>query len=429
MDTTIFRTLLAIDPNTNFPISTNYVLSTDGFGNLSWQNSIYNLSTISQDFGILPSTIVSLSTQIYDLQQISPGSVPVSQFTSTVAGLGSVGYVSTSQLVSTLTGLGSIGYLSSLSSLGSVGYVSSTQLTSTVAGLGTSTYVSSSQLISTVIGLGSSRYVSSSQLASTLSNLGTTGYVSSTSLFSTVRGLGTSGYVSSSQLISTVRGLGSIGYVSQATLSTTIGERLNVFFNTANTLSINGNNNYVFISSMNEPYFFSSIFNSSITYKGNNGSLLAEVSTTGPITNRTTDFFISTVNTKFDSFSSFINNRSRLTLDIYPNILFTNINTNGISRAFTVSSFLQYGGSPILDPIHQTVLYGINNAASNSFNTSMRLNVAGSVINSNYVNPYVLIHRVVGAGDTAANTFSNANVTLFFDSTTSYYLTIQNLTN
>jgi hypothetical protein len=425
MDPTIYRTLLAIDPNTNFPISTNYMLSTDGFGDLSWQNIIYNLSTISQDVGVLPSTIVSLSTQIYNLQQISPGSAPVLQFTSTVAGLGSIGYISTSQLTSTVRGLGSIGYFSSLSSLASLGYVSSTQLTSTVEGLGTSGYISSSQLISSIIGLGSSRYVSSSQLASTLSNLGTTGYVSSASLFSTLRGLGTTGYISSSQLISTVTGLGSIGYVSQATLSTTVGERLNVFFNTANTLSINGNNNYVFISSMNEPYFFSSIFNSSITYKGNNGALVAQQSTTGI----TTDFYISTLNTQFDSFSSFINDRTRLTLDIYPNILFTNINTNGISRTFSVSSFLQYGGSPILNPIHQTLLYGINNAASNSFNPSMRLNVTGSIINSNYVNPYVLVHRVVSAADVAPNTFSNPNVTLFFDSTTSYYLTIQNLTN
>ena len=425
MDTTIYRTLLAIDPNTNFPISTNYVLSTDGFGDLSWQNIIYNLSSISQDIGVLPSTLVSLSTQIYNLEQISPGSVPGLQFTSTVAGLGSIGYISSSQLTSTVSGLGSIGYFSSLSSLASLGYVSSTQLTSTVEGLGTAGYISSSQLTSTIIGLGSSRYVSSSQLASTLSNLGTTGYVSTASLSSTVRGLGTAGYISSSQFISTVRGLGSIGYVSQATLSTTVGQRLNVFFNTANTLAINGNNNYVFISSMNEPYFFSSIFNSSITYKGENGSYNAAVSTNGA----TTDFYISTLNTQLDSFSSFINNRTKLTLDIYPNILFTNINTNGISRTFTVSSFLQYGDSQILNPIHQTLLYGINNSASNVFAPSMRLNIDGSVINSNYANPYTIMHRCISASDLIPNGFSNPNVTLFFDSTTSYYLTIQNLTN
>jgi len=98
MDPTIYRSLLAIDPNTNFPISTNYILSTDGFGNLSWQNSIYNLSSISQDIGNLPSTIVNLSSQIYSLQQISPGSVPVSQFTSTVAGLGTANYISSYNL-------------------------------------------------------------------------------------------------------------------------------------------------------------------------------------------------------------------------------------------------------------------------------------------------------------------------------------------
>lgn len=427
MDPTIYRSLLAIDPYTNFPISTNYILSTDGYGNIQWQNGLYNLSSISKDVGLLPSTIVNLSTQIYALQQISPGSVPVSQFTSTVAGLGSIGYVSSSQLTSTVVGLGSIGYVnySTISSLGTLGYVSSSQLTSTVGGLGSIGYISSPQLISTVDGLGSYGYVSSSQLASTLSNLATNGYLSSQSLYSTVRGLATYGYVSSTQLNSSFTGLGTLGYVSQATLSTTVGQRLNVFFNTANTLSINGNNNIVSISSMNAPYFYSSFFTSSITYKGNNGALTALQSTTGI----TTDFYISSLNTQIDSFSSFINNKSKLTFDIYPNVLFPNINTNGISRTFVVSSFLQYGGNPLFSSIHQTWLYGINNNASNMFAPTMRLNLSGTQINSNYANPYVLVHRVISAGDVAPNTFSNQNVTLFFDSTTSYYLTIQNLTN
>ena len=197
------------------------------------------------------------------------------------------------------------------------------------------------------------------------------------------------------------------------------------FFNTANTLSINGNNNVVSISSMNAPYFYSSFFYSSIKYKGNNGALTALQSTTG----LTRDFYISSLNTQIDTFSSFINNSSKLTLDIYPNILFTNINTNGISRTFTVSSFLQYGGAPLYNSVHQTWLYGINNNASNMFAPSIRMNISGGQINSNYVNPYVLVHRVVSAADVAPNTFSNQNVTLFFDSTSSYYLTIQNLTN
>ena len=423
MDPTIFRSLLAIDPNTNFPISTNFILSTDGVGVISWQNIIFNLSSLSKDIGVLPSTIISLSTQIYSLQQITPGSVPITQFTSTVTGLGSAGYISSSQLISTVAGLGSIGYVSSVSSLGSLGYISSTQLISTVAGLGTIGYISGG-LTSSLIGLASLGYVSSTQLISSINGLASLAYVSTASVYSTVRGLGSVGYISSSQLISSVIGLGSIGYVSLATLSTTVGQRLNVFFNTTNTLSINGNNNVVSISSMNAPYFFSSIFNSSITYKGNNGSLKAFISTTG-----TTDFYISTLNTQLDSFSSYINNKTMLTLDIYPNMLFPNINTNGVSRTFTVSSFLQYGAAPIYTPIHQTLLYGINNDSSNMFAPSMRLNLGGSVINSNYKEPYVLTHRIISAGDTAPNTFSNQNVNLFFDSTTSYYLTIQNLTN
>ena len=57
MDLTIYRSLLAIDPTTNYPISTNYILSTDGYGDLQWQNILDNISSQSLYLGYLPSTI------------------------------------------------------------------------------------------------------------------------------------------------------------------------------------------------------------------------------------------------------------------------------------------------------------------------------------------------------------------------------------
>ena len=44
-DMLILRTLFALDPDTNMPISTNYVVTTDGIGGLVWLNPFTNLST------------------------------------------------------------------------------------------------------------------------------------------------------------------------------------------------------------------------------------------------------------------------------------------------------------------------------------------------------------------------------------------------
>ena len=70
----ILRTLFALDPDTNMPISTNYVVTTDGIGGLVWLNPYTNLSTAGSGIGYLPSTInglsstvVSLSTQVFNL--------------------------------------------------------------------------------------------------------------------------------------------------------------------------------------------------------------------------------------------------------------------------------------------------------------------------------------------------------------------------
>jgi hypothetical protein len=177
-----------------------------------------------------------------------------SQLTSTVVGLGTVGYVSTaalinhvstanlvnlvsttyltSQLTSTVVGLGTVGYVSTaalinhVSTANLVNLVSTTyltsQLTSTVVGLGTVGYVSTAALINHVstanlVNLVSTTYLTS-QLTSTVVGLGTIGYVSTAALTNLVSTANLLYLVSTSylttQLVNTVAGLGTVGYIS-----------------------------------------------------------------------------------------------------------------------------------------------------------------------------------------------------------------------
>jgi len=47
MDLTVLRSLFALDPNTNIPISTNWFLTADGIGGLQWESMAWNMSTVS----------------------------------------------------------------------------------------------------------------------------------------------------------------------------------------------------------------------------------------------------------------------------------------------------------------------------------------------------------------------------------------------
>jgi len=113
--------------------------------------------------------------------------------TSTIDGLGTLGYISTQQLLSTVVGMGNI-----FISTGTPGYgdVTTGQLISTTIGLG-NIYLStadagqvfSTQLISTTEGLGQ-LYLSTPALVSTIEGLGNVGYISTSGLTSTFQGLG-----------------------------------------------------------------------------------------------------------------------------------------------------------------------------------------------------------------------------------------------
>jgi hypothetical protein len=162
MDLTVFRSLFALDPNTNIPISTNWLMTSDGIGGIQWESMAWYMSSVSIS-----------NIQILDVNKAN--AIPLHNLT-----------IQNGNLL--VDGVGAVG--SGISIL---------QLASSITGLGTAGYVSTASLYSTVAGLGTAGYVSSAGLAKTVAGLGTTGYVSTASLYSTVAGLGTAGYVSSAQ--------------------------------------------------------------------------------------------------------------------------------------------------------------------------------------------------------------------------------------
>ena len=271
-------------------VSTTRALQTSGF--LSSPNLLSTVGGLGSIGYISSATLVSTTagleryiSSFIDPQELASSALQfisstyfTNQLTSTVTGLGSIGYISSASLISTTAGLER--YISSFIdpqelASSALQFISSTyftnQLTSTVGGLGTAGYISSASLISTTGGL--ERYISSfidpqelassvlqfisstyllNQLTSTVGGLGTAGYISSASLtssfisttnfinqsfssFSTAFGPG--GGVQSSNLLSTVTGLGSIGYISSASLTSSFISTTNFISQTISSFS------------------------------------------------------------------------------------------------------------------------------------------------------------------------------------------------
>ena len=285
-NTIILRTILAVTPGTNVPISSGYILASGPGGLMSFTDPLgissikilstlvatipstvstssgpYNafftsqLSTLSSVVASIPSTIsTSFATLPNTVTQITAGT------NITISPAGGNGNVTINAIVASGgVGVTSTNLTSSIIGLGTVGYISSfNPLYSTVIGLGTAGYISSGQLFSTSIGLtaqiaaGGGGGITTANLTSTIVGLGSAGYISTGQLFSTSIGLTAQiaagggggitsanlvGHVSTanlanlvsttyltSQLNSTVIGLGTAGYISTSHLfSTTIG--------------------------------------------------------------------------------------------------------------------------------------------------------------------------------------------------------------
>jgi hypothetical protein len=219
------------------------VLTSDGSGGTFW-------TPVGGSQAALTSTILGLGNLGY---------LSTQQLQSTVNGLGNIylstggggtGDITTAALTSTVRGLGTIGYISSLSSFqsrsatisslttsnitASTGYISSLAVDSITFGDGTgwidlgvlrAQAVSTIQINSYIANL---TQVNASSLQGDGSKITNLNAISSGSLISTVVGLGNiylstggggTGEVTTAQLTSTTRGLGTAGYLSTPSLS------------------------------------------------------------------------------------------------------------------------------------------------------------------------------------------------------------------
>jgi hypothetical protein len=471
----ILRSLFALNPDTNLPISTNFIVTTDGIGGLVWMNPFQNLSTAGPGVGYLPSTLFNLTSNLSSLSSLTStiniqykaglsslstvlgeayisSGIYIDNLTSTVAGLGTDGYISspslTSSLVSTTSWfLDPSRYVSTGNLVSTTAaFLPNVNVLSTVTGLGSAGYISSTQLFSTVQGLGSAGYISSLQFTSTFNALSTT---LRSSLQSTVQGLASSGYISSTQLASTVTGLASIGYISTGNLISTVSSIFSpetyvstgalvstaaglstnfaaaIFIDNAGNVTIRGGT-VSFSTAANVVYLSSFLF-SSLTYAGNTGTTTAFTYDGSP----PRSMLFSSATVQMNSFSNYITPTSLVSFDYYPSFVFSGIYQGASAYLMReMSSFFQYGSQRLTTNQVNSWVYGNNtsNAYGNLYQQPMRIQIPGSVFVNNYANPYVFTHNLVSSltFDTT-NGFKNCNVDIQVGSTNSLFLSIQNL--
>jgi hypothetical protein len=455
----------------------------DIFGTISSQSGAggvgYLPSTITRIVGAASSISTIVATSYSTLSTLIgsggiPGSITTFQLQSTVSWMQSTSkYISTGDLTSTMTPFfnGSLSYMSNIQStvigLGSSRYISSPTLYSTANGINRQAY-------STIEGLGSYGYISSTALQSTVQNLGIAGYVSSSALTSTVTGMlypptslgGSLGVVVTgssdppyvnfnsiisqyllstnyfnqsnagyfgvvfggslpSTTISLISSLGTFGYVSTPTLlSTSAGiqaAKQNIYIDRTGATNIT--NSQVNISSVNAIIFLSSFVDSTITYQGQNGPVVGNV-----FNNSNLSFSSATL--QFDLFSSLITSSSRITVELYPTYQFDTLTTGSLtSKAIPMSTFIQYGNT-YLSTFHQTQIAAnaSQNGYSNFYQQPIKFSIPGTQVLGAYQTPYVMTHVLPGAISYVTNNgFRSGNVNIFYGSTNSYFLTVQNL--
>jgi len=242
MDLTVLRSLFALDPNTNIPISTNWFLTADGIGGLQWESMAWYMSTVSISNIHMFDTNKANSPPLHNITIQNGGmyvddapvvgsGLNINQLASSIQGLGSAGYVSTLSLYSTVAGLGTAGYVSNgtltatVKALGTTGYVSTPSLYSTVEGLGTAGYVSTAQYNSFSNLIYNHSYISANNLFSTSSNL--FGYIQQI-INSQGSGPISSFTVNGTAIFYSTLSVGTFNYINGniSTLSTSVGDAI-----------------------------------------------------------------------------------------------------------------------------------------------------------------------------------------------------------
>jgi hypothetical protein len=469
-DTIVLQKVYAVDSNTGLFISSGKVLMTDGLGGTNWVNSLSTLEvTGGPVMNELPSSISTFYATTYLLSTLSSlftqgieQAIAIANATSATiqtANLGSLGYVSTATLstaiaeaMSTVTqspctvsslvpSLSTLQYANSstLSTLTSSAALSSM---SSVIGLGSSGYVSTLSLISTVAGLGSLGYISTINtpmtFQSTVAGLGTIGYASTSFVYNVINTMGNQ-YVSTASLASTVNGLSTFGYVTNIDLSTAVlgvsAMKNSIRFDTVGNVILSGSSNQITFTNTANVIYISTFYQSSMYYTGAQPGV--------PINGRVlnlNDFEFSTAVLKLDALSSFINNTSKITIDVIPTYMFSKLGTGAAGPTVITISTLLKSGNTLLNNTFNTAVTnsffagntqvlmenGLTVDSSNVFNQPIKLSIPPR--SWDWTNAYTLYHYMPNALQygAAQNYLHSASVTPFFGSTGSIFISVQN---
>jgi hypothetical protein len=293
-------------------------------------------------------------------------------------------------------------------------------------------YVSTGALQSTAQGI-----LASATVGLTIGNL-------HNALTSTVSGLATGGYISTLSLQSTIKNLGSGGdrsYISSLSLQSTTRDLIQkIINNTAVSVDRAGNliiqGGTITIGSMTgNIIYFSTFLQSSVTYKGTNGTMSGTVL---PDPDTGADMMFSTCVVPFNTMSNFMNANSRVNLDVFPTFAFNELNAAATHSMITpISTFLQYGSltpsainSNLLQYVNTSHLVANSKTAgfSNYFQQQIKLQIPGSAISGNWASDYILYHYMPGALTINIDPGLKASsITVKYSSTNSVFISVQNL--
>ena len=388
--------------------------------------------------------------------------------TANLTGLISTSFFDT-QITSSLIGLGNLGFLSSYNTRNvSTGTVQASSITfidinvspSVGAGLPSLLYASSGKLMfngAFATGVGAAAGVSqliagngisltpqigtgTVTLTATIANM--VGLISTPNVADIVSTANLNGLVSTnffdSQITSSLTGLGTAGYISSTQLqSTVVALKQSFFVVNTDSLYLIGSGNTLVVSSLRELVYLSSFIQSTVTYKGSNGNIAPQwTAGTQPIS-------FTTANLQLDSFSTLITSRATVTIEVLGNFAFSPLGLAQSPVPIYMSSFVQSGASGnsnyLSSQMFQNMFFpsnynsgtagGLYGGISNYFSPSIKMSIPGSVIQSFYRNaPLVLGHYLPNAVTLATTQgFLNSNATVFFGSTNSVFISVQNV--
>jgi len=418
--------------NLNGVISTanlSGVISTANLSGLISSQNLVDLISSANLNGLVSTANFSglMSTTFFD-----------SQITSTLAGLGTAGYLSTILVSALSTGTvntSSITFIDSTTTPPNAGQISQLNVSSGkllfngAYATGSGAAVGVSQIlpgsgITVNPGIGTGAVTVNANLVNlvstaNLSQLISTNFYDSQNA-STVNGLGTAGYISSSQLQSSVVAL-----------------KQSFFVVNGNTLYIQGSGNAITISSLASVVYLSSFLQSTVTYKGSNGNIAPKWSVgTQPIS-------FTTANLQLDSFSSLITSNAIVNIEVLGNFMFSPLALPQTPVPIYMSSFVQSGASGnsnyLSSQMFQTMFFptqynsgvagGLYGGLSNYISPTIKLSLPGSVVQGFYPNtPIVLGHYLPNAVTlNLTQGFLNSNATVFFGSTNSVFVSVQNM--